>query len=384
MENELTPPELRPAPETMRFTGTGGEYFRIWIVNLLLSIVTVGIYSAWAKVRRLQYFYRSTELAGTGFEYHGKPMAILVGRVLAVLMLLIYKYSLTYSPALGASVFLLLLLVSPWLFRSSLRFRLHNSSYRSLRFGFKGTLGGAYWATFFGFLMMILVGVAVAIAFAISKLIGAILIPIAGLLFFFVLYPAWYRAIKAYQHNGARYGQSAFSFHATLGQYSWIFFLTFAILLGIGVVTGILAGVLGSADLIALPKPGEKPDPKAFAALAPLLGVFYIGVFLFIGPFFRARMDNLIWNSTRLGEHRIESRLSAWRLFGLYLTNLVGIVCTLGFFWPWAMVRLARYRAESLTLIPAESLDKFVASHDPETNAIGEEAFSVFDFDIAL
>ena len=34
------------APEQIRFTGSGSEYFGIWIVNLLLTVVTVGIYSA--------------------------------------------------------------------------------------------------------------------------------------------------------------------------------------------------------------------------------------------------------------------------------------------------------------------------------------------------
>jgi uncharacterized membrane protein YjgN (DUF898 family) len=56
------------APEQLRFTGSGAEYFGIWIVNLVLTIVTVGIYSAWAKVRRLQYFYRHTELAASSFD----------------------------------------------------------------------------------------------------------------------------------------------------------------------------------------------------------------------------------------------------------------------------------------------------------------------------
>ena len=37
---------------SLRFTGQAGEYFSIWIVNVCLSIVTLGIYSAWAKVRR--------------------------------------------------------------------------------------------------------------------------------------------------------------------------------------------------------------------------------------------------------------------------------------------------------------------------------------------
>jgi len=35
------------------FHGTGREYFKIWIVNLVLTIATLGIYAAWAKVRRV-------------------------------------------------------------------------------------------------------------------------------------------------------------------------------------------------------------------------------------------------------------------------------------------------------------------------------------------
>src|SRR5437016_993839 len=42
-------------PQRFVFTGTGSEYFRIWVVNLLLTILTFGVFSAWAKVRRLQY-----------------------------------------------------------------------------------------------------------------------------------------------------------------------------------------------------------------------------------------------------------------------------------------------------------------------------------------
>ena len=30
------------------FTGKASEYFGIWIVNVLLTILTLGIYSAWA------------------------------------------------------------------------------------------------------------------------------------------------------------------------------------------------------------------------------------------------------------------------------------------------------------------------------------------------
>ena len=79
-----------PTLEAFRFNGSGGEYFRIWIVNLLLSVITLGIYSAWAKVRRLRYFYGNTHLAGDVFEYHGKPIQILKGRLVAFGIFVIY------------------------------------------------------------------------------------------------------------------------------------------------------------------------------------------------------------------------------------------------------------------------------------------------------
>src|SRR5271169_6146495 len=121
-------------PEAVRFTGNGAEYFGIWIVNLLLTIVTLGIYSAWAKVRKLQYFYRNTRLDGSVFDYHGKALAILKGRLLAVLLVVLYKLALTLLGTFALVVLLGLIGVMPWLLTQSYRFRLHNSSYRGLRF----------------------------------------------------------------------------------------------------------------------------------------------------------------------------------------------------------------------------------------------------------
>ena len=68
----------------LRFTGQAGEYFRIWIVNVCLSILTLGIYSAWAKVGRKKYFYGNTLLDDAAFEYLADPKAILKGRLIVV------------------------------------------------------------------------------------------------------------------------------------------------------------------------------------------------------------------------------------------------------------------------------------------------------------
>lgn len=67
------------------FTGSSKEYFRIWVVNMLLSIITLGTYSAWATVRNRRYLYGNVELDGSRFDFHGQPLAILRGRILAVI-----------------------------------------------------------------------------------------------------------------------------------------------------------------------------------------------------------------------------------------------------------------------------------------------------------
>jgi hypothetical protein len=80
-----------PQQETpLEFTGNGREYFGIWIVNILLTIVTLGIYSAWATVRNNQYFYGNTKLDGASFQYLASPITILKGRLIALAVLIVY------------------------------------------------------------------------------------------------------------------------------------------------------------------------------------------------------------------------------------------------------------------------------------------------------
>ncbi|MEN8247124.1 MAG: DUF898 family protein, partial [Thermodesulfobacteriota bacterium] len=74
----------KPSEIPFEFTGSGREYFKIWIVNILLSIITLGIYSAWAKVRRKQYLYGNTRLKGAAFEYLADPVKILKGRLFII------------------------------------------------------------------------------------------------------------------------------------------------------------------------------------------------------------------------------------------------------------------------------------------------------------
>ncbi len=125
------------------FTGKASEYFGIWIVNLLLSLVTLGIYSAWAKVRRKKYFYNNTLIENVGFDYHAKPISILKGRIIAFILFALYVYGKGSSPILAGVLVLLFFLALPWLIVRGSLFNARNTSHRGLRFDFKGTVSQA-------------------------------------------------------------------------------------------------------------------------------------------------------------------------------------------------------------------------------------------------
>lgn len=347
-----------PQTQPFAFSGSGGAYFRIWIVNLALTLLTLGIYSAWAKVRRLQYFYRNTALAGNSFDYHGNPLAILKGRVIGVLLLLLYNVLGSFHVGLGLLAFAALLGVAPWLIHRSISFRLHNSSYRGLRFRFSGSLGGAYQA----FLLW----------------------PLLGYVTLGLLMPMAHREIKRYQHGNSHFGDAGFSFDAGAGAFYRIYLKLFGLLLLMGIGFALMAG--GMAALGPLFGSDGEPRDKArlFGLIMAGILLFYLLLFLLIGPWFSARLQNLVWNGTALEGHRFHSSVRARDLFVIYLTNFIGIVLTLGLFKPFADIRLARYRLEHTVLQAQGSLDEFLAAREQAVSAVGEETADVFDVDISF
>lgn len=337
--------------ENFRFVGDGGEYFRIWIVNVLLSIVTLGIYSAWAKVRREQYFHRNLLLDGSGFDYHGQPIAILKGRVVAVVLLVGLSVAQKISPlAYGIAILGLLPLV-PWLAVKAFRFRAHNTSYRGLRFSFHGSYGQAF-KVFVGY---------------------GLLVPLT----LWLAFPVFYRQVRKFVLDNTRFGTTAFDCAVTTGTIYKIFLVPGLIFIGLVVAIGVIAGIAAAG---ATGKDAFLAVGVVFM-LIPLVMVLSQAV---IVPYVAAHTTNAIWGTTRLGFHRFVSRLPVGGYIGLTVVNWLAIIFTLGLFIPWARVRVARFRAEYLALAVSGSLDDFVAGEAATATAIGDEAAEMFDLDIGL
>lgn len=333
------------------FTGKGWEYFRIWIVNLLLTVLTLGIYSAWAKVRRLQYFYRNTRLADAAFDYHGTPQAILKGRLVAFGLLALYNVTLEFNPVLGLAIGLLLTLVMPWLLMRSLRFKLYNSSYRGLRFGFAGQTRGAYDA----FLKY----------------------PMLAGLSLYLLAPLAHQRIKQYQFDNSRFGSSAFRFGAAAKGFFLLYSSALAVMLGTVLLLVTLAMLSGSGL-------GISAIVTGFLAAGPLIMFVMVASVLVVSSLFIAYMQNLVWGNTELGAHRFFSNVSARRLLWLRVTNFIGVVLTLGLFKPFADIRMLRLKLESMGLTVSGDMSEFIADQQQQATAAGEETAEMFDVDISF
>ncbi|CAG9180019.1 YjgN family protein [Cupriavidus pinatubonensis] len=338
-----------PQPLRFAFTGTGSEYFRIWIVNTVLTIVTLGIYSAWTKVRTLQYFYRNTSLDGATFDYHGKPAAILKGRAIVFVLALAFQIAGKVAPMLAVLLAIALAVVFPLLLVRSLRFRMANSSYRGLRFAFTGSDAEAYKVF--------------------------VLWPLLTVFTLGALAPLAHQRLKQYQHNHTRFGTAPFAFNADAASFYGVYLRTFAMTVVVVVVAAVGGIALGVSA-------GSSRGAAVFAGLLGMLGIYV--ALLAVGPYFNAALQNLVWNHTTLAPHSFRSEVKASRLFYIFLTNMVGVALTLGLFLPFARVRSARYRVERMTLMARAPLDAFVAGQAENVGALGDAAADWYDIDIAL
>jgi uncharacterized membrane protein YjgN (DUF898 family) len=329
------------------FTGKASEYFRIWIVNTLLTIVTLGIYSAWAKVRNKQYFYRNTLVDGSSFEYLANPIAILKGRIIAAIALGAFFASQQYSLVLYGILALLFILVTPWVWVKALAFNARNSAYRNIRFAFTGRFGEAA-ATYFGMLLLTVVTCGFAYPYAEWRMTSFI----------------------TYRHL---YGDQTFKWHSKVSDYFITYLIAFALIIPMYILMIIVFAGMAASGM-------QKDDMQPAIVATTVVLYAYL---LIPTAILRARLSNLLYGGIQIGEHTLISRQSGFEMLKLYVTNLIAIAVSFGLLIPWAKVRLAAYRASTLTLVATGSLHAEKLLED-EPGALGQGLSDLGDFDIGI
>jgi uncharacterized membrane protein YjgN (DUF898 family) len=348
---ELPPPLSLPASVGLQFTGQAQEYFRIWIVNTLLTILTCGVFAAWAKVRKRRYLRGNTTLDGHAFHYTANPWRILVGNIIVASLFLAYSFFGSVYPVARVTAFVIAIFILPWVVVRSLSFNAHQTLYRGMRLRFRASLTEASLVYLFCPLLIVLT-------------VGW-------------YYPAWLRRKQAFTVKNHRYGDAFFRFTGRNGPFYR------AVIFGGLIVFAGAALLGGSVTLYTLYHDGVPPDQSIILALTVIL----YGSAFFTGRHYTfPRVFNHSWNHTHLDDHRFVANMSAGKWMGMQWVNLLAIVGTCGLALPWATIRSTRYALSSLSieLTNPEGLAQIQSMGNIKGSAVGDSAAEFAGMDFGL
>jgi len=194
--------------------------------------------------------------------------------------------------------------------------------------------------------------------------------------------------VRMHQHDytvtGHRFGGKRFRFAGDLGSY----YIPFLISMGLGfaayvvLMVAVFGAAFAGAAISGGTDGGDPPGAMMAAIIVPMV-VVYLAL-LALPIYLRTKYVNLMWRYTSLGGHRFECTLRARDMIWIYLSNGVAIVASLGLLVPWAMIRIARYRAEHFVLLADGELDHFVAEAERAEGAAGAELMDALDLDVDI
>jgi len=314
------------APSELRlsFHGTGGTLFGIHIVTVLLSIVTLGIYSFWGRTKIRQYLWSQTALAGDRFAYHGTGGELFRGYLKAMgILLLVYVVTLAivplvFRPLLGdtagaiAGVGLLVaafLVLIPAALVGARRYRASRTSWRGIRFSFSGRIG----------------------EFVKLYLGGALL----SLLTLTLYGPYFHANVRRFHVTNTRFGTA-----------------------------------VGAFD-------GHGADLFRRYVIALLLTIPTLGLYWF---WYAAERERYYWSRTSVEGATFHATITGGALLGLAATSLLLLVVTVGLGLPWVTVRIQRYLCEHLALEGSVDLAG-IEQRAQAASATGEGLSTALDVD---
>lgn len=271
------------------FHGEGGTLFGIYLINLLLTIVTVGTYSFWGRTKVRQYLWGQTEFEGDRFAYHGTGKELLIGylKVMGVFIGLALVTSFLMPMVMGGTgrllgplvFWLAVFTLTPVAIVGARRYRLSRTSWRGIRFSFRGKTGE--------FVGMYLAGL----------LLSILTLGLYG--------PFFLTKVRRFLTEHAYIGTRRFGFDGA----------------------------------------GRELFPRYL--LAVLLSVLTLGIY---GFWWLAERERYYWSHTTFGEARFRSALTGGALLGLSVTNLLLLLVTLGFGGAWVTVRTRQFICDNVAL----------------------------------
>ena len=315
---------MDPTTARLRYHGTGGSLFGLMFVNALLTIITLTVYSAWAKTKVRVYHWSHTELDGDRFAYHGTGGELFAGFIKAgvVLIILSFAFSALNSAIIGenASVgaqiattvgfYVVFFLLVALAINSARRYRLRRTSWRGIRFSFHGD-GTAF----------------------LSLMIRGTLLTIVTLGFYA---PYFANQARAFFVEHAKFGSEPFMYDGK-------------------------------------PGPLFREYVKAVLLTLPTLGLYW--------AWYAAFKNRHFWNHTAMRGARFQSTITGGALLGLHVTNLLLVLFTLGLGTPWAIARMHSFWCNNLSLVGTVDWAT-IQQRAGEAQAVGEGLADTLDVDV--
>jgi uncharacterized membrane protein YjgN (DUF898 family) len=355
------PPPVGRADRAARYDGRVRSLYAIVIVNILLTIATLGLFRFWAKTRLRRFLWSHATIDGDRLEYAGTGSELLRGFLIVLFPILIPLFFILgvaglalESVAPGLS--LAFEVIRPWLILFLIALALYRARYyrltRTRWRGIRGWQGGSAFRYALG----------MSLGYLATAFTAGLALP-------------WLRVwLFRYKMNNTWFGDRRFSFTGSSGSvyphffaaWAMVFLIPIAVLVVIVVASafGSMVDTLQTKSLLPMISAAEdfdfdlgdmgKYDLPVWAGA--WIGVVVTIVFLvglFAWQFYRAAEMRLFARASRLEPLSFRLDLSGLALFWFSLANLLIILLTLGLGIPWVMHRSARFYARRFHTVGA-------------------------------
>jgi uncharacterized membrane protein YjgN (DUF898 family) len=310
-------PKKRPGIQPI-YDGGWNELFKIYLQNVVFTLVTLGVFRFWAKVRNRRFHYQHTQFAGGRFDYLATGKEKFIGFLKGLAILLPALIGMWFSEdwvtemvgaeyaslVIGIAFGAFLYMLKPLILVGSQRFNLARTTWNNLRFHFSGRVSTAYGIYLLDFFLMVIT---------------------------FGIYYSWHEIrVRKYRMSHTCLGDSNFSFHGSGGE-----------LFGINILGYFLSYVT--------------------------LGIY--------APWYIANRLRFFVGKTGFRNRRLVSRITGRQVLAVGGPAMLLTIFTLGLALPWAIVRWRTLLAHTTYYageLDTAELESFASSASSTLEGIGE------------
>jgi uncharacterized membrane protein YjgN (DUF898 family) len=310
----------QPPVLQLAYRGNGADFFILLLKNAFLTLVTLGIYAAWARTERRKYVWRQLDIGGQPLDYTGTGKELFFGYLKVIggyiVLIGIPQLVLRLSPGAGVALQLVgvvaILVVIPYAIYWSRRYLLGRTRWRGIRFGLTGEAGK--------FAKMFLLGV----------LLTAITLGFYG--------PIFANRIYGEIMRNTRYGTGAFSY--------------------------------------------DGPDNEAFKIWIKgfFLSLLTFGIYSF---WYQAALMRFRLSHTHFDRATGQTDVTGGLLFKLTIINVLAIGFTAGIAFPWVVTYTLRELVSRMTLVGPIDFSQ-VMQQAPSGNAAGDTLASALGVELGV